>query len=76
MNIDRKDATRGLYNKYRPVERTDGSSEVGGKHHGCEYFVLDTNHDPHAKAALKAYADSCEADYPILAADLRRMANP
>lgn len=64
------DKTRGLYNKFE-VRRVDGSSGLGGKHHGCEYFVLDVTHDPHAAAALAAYADSCEAEYPLLAADLR-----
>lgn len=64
-----RDANRGLYGKYR-VERVDGSSGPGGKHEGCDYFVLDLTHDHHAKAALKAYADSCRADYPLLAADL------
>ena len=70
MNVDPKDAQRGLYRKYE-VRRTDGSSEPGGKHEGCIYFVLDLDHDPHALPALEAYADSCEADYPELAKDLR-----
>jgi hypothetical protein len=60
---------RGLYQKYL-VHRTDGSDAKGGKHHGCSYFVLDLCCDPHARAAIKAYADSCKADYPKLAADL------
>ena len=64
------DRTRGLYNKF-VVIRTDGTSEIGEKHCGCEYFVLDVNHDEHARAALLAYAASCEAEYPLLAADLR-----
>jgi len=64
------DKNRGLYGKFE-VRRTDGSSEPGGKHHGCEYFVLDITHDPFAVAALAAYANACEADYPLLAADLR-----
>jgi hypothetical protein len=68
-----KDTSRGVYEKFR-VERTDGTSALGGKHHGCEYFVLDTIHDPHAKPALLAYAESCEAKYPKLAEDARRMA--
>lgn len=62
--------TTGLYNKFR-IERTDGKSAPGEKHSGCDYFVLDITHDEHAKAALLAYADSCAADYPALAADLR-----
>ena len=63
------DQQRGLYNKFR-VSRLDRSSQRGRKHHNCDYFVLDLNHDPHAIAALKAYAKSCRKDYPELAADL------
>lgn len=59
----------GLYDKYRVI-RTDGQSEPGKKHAGCEYFVLDLTHDPHALPALKAYADSCCVQYPALAEDL------
>lgn len=65
------DKSRGLYNKYT-VTRNDGSSDPDWKHEGCEYFVLDLMHDEYAKAALLAYADSCEADYPLLAKDLRK----
>lgn len=64
------DKTRGLYNKFQ-IRRIDGSSDPGGKHDGCDYFVLDLTHDPHAKAALLAYAKSCKSDYPLLAHDLR-----
>lgn len=64
------DKNRGLYEKFT-VTRNDGSSEPSGKHHGCEYFVLDLMHDKHAAAALRAYADSCVDEYPLLAADLR-----
>jgi hypothetical protein len=61
----------GLYNKFF-VERTDGTGAPGGKHHGCEYFVLDLTHDKFAKAALAAYANACRSEYPLLAADLRK----
>jgi hypothetical protein len=64
------DRTRGLYDKFY-VERNDGSSAEGEKHDGCEYFVLDLDHDKHALAALEAYAASCEKEYPLLATDLR-----
>lgn len=64
------DKNRGLYSKF-VIQRTDGSSLPGGKHVDCDYFVLDLSHDPHAIAALRAYADSCAHDYPQLAADLR-----
>lgn len=67
------DKLRGIYNKFS-VERTDGSDQRGGKHEGCEYFVLDLDHDPHAMAAIKAYADSCRVDYPMLADDLMDLA--
>ena len=60
---------RGIYHKFN-VTRTDGSSEPGGKHEGCRYFVLDLDHDKHAAPALRAYAESCAAEFPQLAADL------
>lgn len=60
----------GVYHKYN-VTRTDGSDQLGGKHHDCEYFVLDLTHDPFAMPAATAYADACEAEYPMLAADMR-----
>jgi hypothetical protein len=63
----------GLYNKFI-VERTDGRSDIGKKHYGCEYFVLDLDHDQYAIAALFAYADSCSTEYPLLAQDLRAKA--
>lgn len=62
---------QGLFRKFE-VRRTDGSDATPmGKHYGCEYFVLDINHDPHAAAALSAYADAVEATHPALAADMR-----
>ena len=70
MNADAGDKNRGLYEKYF-VARVDGSGFPGGKHAACEYFVLDLMHDKHAPAALRAYADSCAEEYPLLAADLR-----
>lgn len=66
--IDEK--ATGLYRKFN-IERTDGSSEPGCKHHECEYFVLDTTHDPYAIPAIAAYVAACEAEYPLLAADLK-----
>lgn len=56
------DHNRGLYGKYR-VEK------VNGKPTGA-VFVLAYANDPHARAALAAYAESCREDYPQLAADL------
>ena len=66
------DRNRGIYNKFL-VERRDGKSEPGEKHHGCEYFVIDYSHDPFAAAALTAYANACEEKYPWLADDLRNI---
>ena len=62
---------RGLYEKFL-IERTDGRSDLGEKHYGCKYFVLDLTHDQHAIPALNAYAESCATEYPALAADLLR----
>lgn len=64
------DTQRGLYGKFN-VSRTDGSDHKGGKHYGCDYFVLDVTHDKHAPAALSAYASSVAATHPQLAADMR-----
>ena len=61
---------QGLFRKF-VVHRVDGSDAPGGKHHGCRYFVLDVDHDPHAVEALAAYANACEATHPELAKDLR-----
>jgi hypothetical protein len=62
---------RGLYGKFT-VERTDGRSAPGAKHHGCDYFVLDLTHDPYARDAIRAYAKACATEYPALAHDLER----
>jgi hypothetical protein len=69
------DARRGLYGKFTVI-RNDGRSAPGEKHEKCEYFVLDLEHDKHARAALKAYAASCKRDYPELAKDLREKLKP
>lgn len=70
------DKTSGLYQKFI-VTRTDGSSEEGGKHEGCKYFVLDLTHDPHAIPAIKAYAGSARKDgYEFLANDLDALNAP
>lgn len=63
------DKTRGLYEKFE-VYRTDGEHLPGGKHEGCQYFVLDVTHDPFAIPALREYADSCRHEYPLLADSL------
>lgn len=68
------DPSRGMYNKFS-VLRTDGTDAPGKKHDGCQYFVLDVTHDPHAVPALRAYADSCRSAYPLLARDLDTIAH-
>ncbi len=61
---------RGLFARYA-IRRLDGSTNKGGKHNKCDYFVLDITHDPHAVPAIFSYARSAEADgYKQLAADL------
>lgn len=67
--------TSGRYHKF-DIRRTDGKSEAGQKHFACDYFVLDLTHDKFAKAALNAYADACEAEFPVLADDLRGQTYP
>ena len=61
----------GLRMKYR-IERVDGRDVVFGPHYGCALFVLDLTHDPHARAAALAYADSADSTRPQLADDLRK----
>jgi hypothetical protein len=63
-----QDQNRGLYSKFHVSRRNDPEH----RHDNCRYFVLDINHDPHARAALQAYADSCREKYPKLADDLMR----
>jgi len=66
-----KKREKGLYGKYR-VRRTDGNDTAMDKHHNCNYFVLDLDHDKFAPAAIKAYAAACRSEYPTLANDLDR----
>lgn len=60
---------QGLIRKFI-VTRVDGNDAPGRKHHGCEYFVLDIDHDIHAAAALRAYAEACKGSHPQLSAEL------
>ncbi|ADE12175.1 hypothetical protein [Sideroxydans lithotrophicus] len=64
----------GLYHKFN-ITRTDGKDAPGEKHHGDEHFVLNLTTDKNAILAIVAYADACEAEYPLLAADLRAKIN-
>jgi hypothetical protein len=63
------DEKRGIYQKYK-VERLNDSNR---KHDNCFYFVLDTAHDEFSAAALRAYANACEAKFPELARDIREL---
>ena len=65
------DRNKGVYKKY-VVQRINDEK---GKHNDCFFFVLDPQHDPHARAAMRAYAESCKADNPLLAADVERIAS-
>lgn len=65
------DQQQGVYRKYR-VTRIGGTP---GKHDGCEYFVLDWMHDKFAVPAIRAYADACVKEFPLLAEQLRVMAS-
>jgi len=59
----------GLVKKYDVIWVNDPD----GKHANCWYFVLDPQHDPLAREALKAYAEAAEREgYAYLAADLHR----
>lgn len=58
---------KGLYSKYK-VEKTDGSP-IDDE---AEYFVLRVDKDPHARAAIRAYARSIKKDNPELAESLCR----
>lgn len=59
----------GLEDRYE-VKRRDGSSDPGGKHENCRYFVLDIYHDRHALTALQAYIQSAQFEYTELCKDL------
>lgn len=67
-------ATSGGFEDRFRVTRRDGKPI----REGARYIVLDySGADPHAVSALRAYADSIEADNPQMAADLRAaLANP
>lgn len=78
------DSEAGLYGKYEvhKLRKTTREYEGGSRVTHIErvdpgpVFVLAYTKDPHARVALAAYADSCEAEYPELAADLREQLDP
>lgn len=63
-----EDTNRGLSHKFN-VTRIDGSDAPGERNHGHRYLVLDLDKlptDAHAKAAVIAYAESCEDDFRMI----------
>ncbi|GAB4059091.1 hypothetical protein [Uliginosibacterium sediminicola] len=60
---------QGIFHKFI-VRRADGSDAPGGKHCGCQYFVLDLDHDPHAVAAMRAYGTACSNTHPQLSREI------
>jgi hypothetical protein len=65
-------ATGGFEDRFR-VTRTDGKPVRPE----ARYLVLDYANDPHARAAVAAYADSIETENAQMAADLRdALVNP
>jgi hypothetical protein len=65
-----RDGERGLYQKFNVSRVWDPV----GKHADCRYFVLDLDHDRHARAAVATYARACAEGYPRLARDLMAVA--
>lgn len=70
MTTATSDEDRGLYRKYTvtpegDVLKADGTPAPG------PLFILNYGKDPHARVALAAYADACQATHPVLAIDLR-----
>jgi hypothetical protein len=59
---------KGLYGKYR-IEKTDGTPTDPG----AVYFTLRLDTDRHARAAIRAYMESCRGEAPELARDLERV---
>lgn len=60
---------RGYYEKFE-VRRKDGRDQPGGDREGARYFTLDFIHDPHARIALAAYAESIRPTNRLLAMQL------
>lgn len=69
MEQKQSDEPDGLYEKYY-VARKDNRDLPGGDKANAQYFVLDYANDPHAKTALKRYAQACALDNPKLALEI------
>jgi hypothetical protein len=59
---------KGIYGKYE-IRKVDGTP-VDPK---AIYFTLRLDTDKHARAAVRAYIESCREEEPELAADLWKM---
>ena len=59
---------KGLFGKYR-IEKVDGSPVDPG----AVYFTLRLDTDPHARAAIRAYIESCRGEQSELARDLEKV---
>lgn len=71
---ERPAESQGMFYKFE-VRRVDGSDKPGGKHYGCQNFVLDMDHDPAAPAAMKAYVNAVRPTHPYLADELNERFN-
>lgn len=60
---------RGLHSKYEVRKVEDPTS----KHDDCRFFVLDIDHDVHARRALRLYAAAVGFQNPELFHDLHRL---
>lgn len=72
MTTETTPAVEPLGEKYL-VQRRD---DPDGKHDRCRFFVLDPQHDEHARTALAFYADLVRATNPQLADDLTAWVGP
>lgn len=66
MTPEQQQAAR-LHRKYYDLRRTGDDSLVEG------WYFVPREDDRHSDAALAAYADSCEDEFPELASDLREV---
>jgi hypothetical protein len=57
------EAKRGIYHKYNVTKAEDGSEVT-------DCFVLRPLKDPFSRAALRAYADACKAEHPVLSREI------
>lgn len=64
------DTERGAYAKYTLYKNDEHGNPITNQL--GDYFVLDLMNDPLAADALRAYANSCKDEYPLLSADLLR----